>query len=125
MTAGASNDIQRAVEIAKRMVSEFGMSPLGPIYLGDPQTEQQSQGLLDRVEEATNAIVNAQLERACEVVASRQNSIARLVERLLETDTVEAEGIRECFEGHVDQHQHSGSPAVPPRGQIPPVAAPQ
>src|SRR5215213_5868601 len=34
MTAGASNDIERAVEIARRMVAEFGMSPLGPIHLG-------------------------------------------------------------------------------------------
>src|SRR2546423_7788730 len=36
MTAGASNDIQRAVEIPRSMVNEYGMSPLGPIYLGDP-----------------------------------------------------------------------------------------
>src|SRR5437773_2710091 len=40
MTAGASNDIQRAVEIARSMVSEFGMSPLGPIYVGDSQSAQ-------------------------------------------------------------------------------------
>jgi cell division protease FtsH len=97
MTAGASNDIQRAVEIARSMVSEFGMSPLGPIYLGDPRTEQLSQGLLDRVEEAVNNIINAQLARACEEVTAKQDSIARLVELLLERDTVEADGIQECF----------------------------
>ena len=68
MTAGASNDIQRAVEIARNMVSEFGMSPLGPIYLGDSQSELSSQSLLDRVEEAANNIINTQLDRACEVV---------------------------------------------------------
>src|SRR2546421_1811194 len=126
MTAGASNDIQRAVEIARSMVSEFGMSPLGPIYLGDPRTEQLSQSLLDRVEEAVNNLINAQLERACEVVASRQNSIARLVERLLETDTVEAEGIRQCFEGHGDEHEHAGSSHVPQSGHLVlPSAVPQ
>jgi cell division protease FtsH len=97
MTAGASNDIQRAVEIARSMVSEFGMSPLGPIYLGDPRTEQLSQGLLDRVEEAVNAIINTQLAKACEVVTASQDSIARLVELLLEHDTVEADGIGRCF----------------------------
>lgn len=95
MTAGASNDIQRAVEIARSMVSEFGMSPLGPIYVGD---DLQSQHLLDRVEEAVNSIINSQLERACEVVGSERESIARLVERLLEQDTVEAAEIRECFQ---------------------------
>jgi len=97
MTAGASNDIQRAVEIARSMVSEFGMSPLGPIYLGDPRTDPLSQNLLDRVEEAVNNIVNAQLARACEVVGSQQLAIGRLVEMLLEFDTVEADGIEHCF----------------------------
>ena len=94
MTAGASNDIQRAVEIARSMVSEFGMSPLGPIYVGD---DLQSQGLLDRVEDAVNSIINTQLERACKIVGSERESIARLVERLLEEDTVEASEIQQCF----------------------------
>ena len=97
MTAGASNDIQRAVEIARSMVSEFGMSPLGPIYLGDPRSEPLSQSLLDRVEDAVNCIINSQLARACEVVNGQQESIARLVELLLEHDTVEADGIEQCF----------------------------
>jgi cell division protease FtsH len=97
MTAGASNDIQRAVEIARSMVSEFGMSPLGPIYLGDPTKEPMSQSLLDRVEEAVNTIINTQLARACETVAASRGSIARLVELLLEHDTVEADGIEQCF----------------------------
>jgi len=95
MTAGASNDIQRAVEIARSMVSEFGMSPLGPIFVGD---DLQSQGLLDRVEDAVNSIINTQLERACKVVGSERESIARLVERLLEQDTVEATEIQQCFQ---------------------------
>ncbi|HYU99979.1 MAG TPA: ATP-dependent zinc metalloprotease FtsH [Pyrinomonadaceae bacterium] len=97
MTAGAANDIQRAVEIARSMVSEFGMSPLGPIYLGDPRSEPLSQSLLDRVEEAVNKIINTQLARACEVVTGEKESIARLVELLLERDTVEADGIEQCF----------------------------
>lgn len=100
MTAGASNDIQRAVEIARSMVSEFGMSPLGPIYVGDPRGANAaplSQNLLDRVEEAVNDIINTQLAKACEVVTASQDSIGRLVELLLEQETVEAEGIEKCF----------------------------
>jgi cell division protease FtsH len=98
MTAGASNDIERAVEIAGKMVREFGMSPLGPIYLGEKSPENQSASLLDRADEATNEIINAQLNRACEVVSSRRDSIARLVELLLEHDTVESDDIKRCFE---------------------------
>jgi len=97
MTAGASNDIERAVEIASKMVREFGMSPLGPIYLGEKQVDNQSPNLLDRVDAATNEIIDAQLKRACEVVTSERDSIAGLVELLLEHDTVEAEDIRKCF----------------------------
>jgi cell division protease FtsH len=97
MTAGASNDIERAVEIARRMVSEFGMSPLGPISLGKAE-DQRSQSLLDRVEEATNSIVLTQLDRACAVVTAKQQSIGKLVALLMERETLEAEEIRRCFE---------------------------
>ena len=97
MTAGASNDIERAVEIAGKMVREFGMSPLGPIYLGE-KADNQSPTLLDRADDATNEIINAQLKRACEVVNSERDSIARLVDLLLQHDTVEAEDIKKCFD---------------------------
>jgi cell division protease FtsH len=96
MTAGASNDIERAVEIARRMVSEFGMSRLGPIHLG--QSDQPiSQNLLDRIEEATNELMNSQLERACAIVTAEQESIGRLVALLMERDTLDADEILSCF----------------------------
>jgi len=96
MTAGASNDIERAVEIARRMVSEFGMSRLGPIHLGQPD-QPHSQTLLDRVEEATNELINSQLERACAIVTAERESIGRLVDLLMERDTLDAEEIQSCF----------------------------
>jgi len=96
MTAGASNDIERAVEIARSMVSEFGMSPLGPIHLGRSDNPH-SQQLLDRIEEAISSIIASQLNRACEIVESRRESINRLVERLVERDTLESHEIQECF----------------------------
>ena len=97
MTAGASNDIQRAVETARAMVTEYGMSPLGPVYFGDPRSEPISQTLLDRAEEAVNDIINTQLARACEMVTAQQDAIARLVELLMELDTLEADDIQRCF----------------------------
>jgi cell division protease FtsH len=96
MTAGAANDIERAVEIARRMVAEFGMSPLGPIHLGKPD-EQRSQALLDRVEKATSEIVNFQMKRAADAVQEGRSSILLLVAELMKHDTVEAEKIRRCF----------------------------
>ncbi len=96
MTAGASNDIERAVEIARRMVSEFGMSPLGPIHLGKPE-DPHSQTLLDRVEHETNNIISAQLVRACEIVSERRGEIGLLVEGLMERDTLDSDEIKSCF----------------------------
>jgi cell division protease FtsH len=96
MTAGASNDIERAVEMARAMVSEYGMSPLGPIHLGKPE-DPHSQALLDRIEHATSEIINAQMQRACEVVSSRRDEIARLVAGLMDRDTLESDEIKECF----------------------------
>jgi cell division protease FtsH len=98
MTAGASNDIERAVEIARAMVSEFGMSRLGPIHLGQPD-QQRSQSLLDKVEEATTELINEQLERACAIVSAERESINRLVEMLMERDTLDAQEIASCFNG--------------------------
>ncbi|HYJ45016.1 MAG TPA: ATP-dependent zinc metalloprotease FtsH [Pyrinomonadaceae bacterium] len=96
MTAGASNDIERAVEMARKMVAEFGMSPLGPIHLGKPE-DPHSQALLDRVETATSEIINVQMKRALEVVDRDRVLIARLVEGLMERDTLEADEIQEAF----------------------------
>lgn len=96
MTAGASNDIERAVEIARKMVSEFGMSPLGPIHLGKPE-DPHSQALLDRVEQATGEIISEQMRRACGMVDARRAAIAQLVAGLMERDTLDSEEIHVCF----------------------------
>jgi cell division protease FtsH len=96
MTAGASNDIERAVEIARRMVAEFGMSALGPVHLGKPE-DPRSQSLLDAVESETNAIIAAQLKRACEIVSARREEIALLSAGLMERDTLDSDEIKACF----------------------------
>jgi cell division protease FtsH len=96
MTAGASNDIERAVEIARKMVAEFGMSPLGPIHLGKPE-DPHSQALLDRVEQATNQIIEVQMNRACAVVDESRDCISRLVAGLMERDTLDSDEIQLCF----------------------------
>ena len=96
MTAGASNDIERAVEIARRMVAEFGMSPLGPIHIGKPE-DPRSQTLLDRIEHATSEIINTQMKRALDVVDARRTEIAHLVDGLMERDTLDSDEIRASF----------------------------
>lgn len=96
MTAGASNDIERAVEIARKMVVEFGMSPLGPIHLGN-SNDVHSETLLDRIDTETTNIINTQLERACDIVETHRAEIMKLTDELMKYDTLESDEIKECF----------------------------
>ena len=96
MTAGASDDIKRAAAIAHKMVAEFGMSDLGCIHLSE-DGQARSQTLLDRIEDAARTIVDQQLARACQIVEDRRTEIQRLVDQLLEFDTLDAAQIRACF----------------------------
>jgi cell division protease FtsH len=97
MTAGAADDIERAVTLARRMVGEMGMSSLGPVHPGDDPA-LRSPATLDRIEQAASDLVRVQLERACAIVAEQRRGIDRLVEALLERDTLVGPEIRACFE---------------------------
>lgn len=99
MTAGASDDIERATRIARKMVTELGMSEIGPICLKVDPAQPHSEKLLDMVEETTLAILRAQLQRATLIVESSRAQIAKLVEHLLERDTLDEHEIRDCFRG--------------------------
>jgi cell division protease FtsH len=96
MTAGASDDIEKAVELARKMVAELGMSSLGPIHVSEDPT-LRSPAVLDAIEKTTTELVKEQLTRACDVVRERRSSIDRLVAELLERDTLVGTEIRACF----------------------------
>jgi cell division protease FtsH len=96
MTAGASDDIQRASTIAWKMVAELGMSHLGPICVGDGHPAR-SPALLDRVDETARALADAQLGRAVDIVRSRRAEIDALVRALLEKETLGMDEIEACF----------------------------
>jgi cell division protease FtsH len=96
MTAGASDDIERAVSLARRMVGEMGMSSLGPVHAGEDPS-RTSQATLDRIERAASRLVRKQLARACAIVAAERAGIDKLVAELLERDTLSGAEIRACF----------------------------
>jgi len=96
MTAGAADDIERAVSLARRMVAEMGMSSLGPMHPGDDPA-LRSPATLDRIERVASRLVRKQLERACAIVTAEQAGIQQLVDQLLERDTLVGIEIRACF----------------------------
>jgi cell division protease FtsH len=97
MTAGAADDIERAAALSRRMVAELGMSELGPICVKEDGGHTPSQALLDRVEEVSRRMLEAQLARAQAIVRERRVGIERLVAELLERDTLGGEEILDCF----------------------------
>ena len=101
VSTGASDDLARATDLARRMATEFGMSPaLGPVRLaGDPQAAflgPQAWGLDGRVSQETASQVDAETRRLVEealdsasaLLTAHRATLDRLAERLCEHETV-------------------------------------
>jgi cell division protease FtsH len=101
MTSGAGNDIERATEIARRMVCEFGMSALGPLAYrtpGNPWETDRGAGIseatAERVDEQVRDLVMRGYETARQLIAGHRASVRRMAEELLEVESLGADGIK-------------------------------
>jgi len=100
MTSGAGNDIERATDIARRMVCEFGMSSLGPLAYrasGDPLEGDRigiSEATAQRVDDAVRDVVMRGYETARRLVAEHRSSVRALAEELLHVESLDAEAIK-------------------------------
>ena len=102
MSTGASSDLQRATDICRRMVTQYGMSDeMGPIFLGSGHDEvflgrdygQQSRGCSEEVAARVDALVRQQLdaalERAKEILSANREKLDGLTGLLLEKETID------------------------------------
>jgi len=108
-TTGASNDIEKATDLARRMVTEFGMSDkLGPlsfgkrdemVFLGRSMGEQRdySDEVARTIDEEVRAIIDRAYERATEVLTTHKDKLVALAEKLVAEETVDAEGFEGLF----------------------------
>ena len=135
-TTGASNDIEKATTLARRMVTEFGMSEkLGPlafgkrdelVFLGREIGEQRnySDEVAKQIDEEVRAFIDRGYARAMEVLAKHRAMLDRIAEALIANETLEAEEFHALFGGE------SGGPAAtapagapaPEPGPAPPPA---
>jgi cell division protease FtsH len=96
MTSGAGNDIDRATDIARRMVCEFGMSSLGPIAFrrpgagGDEQGAGFSEATARRVDEEIRELVMRGYETARQVLEVHRPAVRALAEELLAHESLDA-----------------------------------
>jgi cell division protease FtsH len=104
-TSGASNDIERATELARKMVCELGMSRLGPMHFRRPSGAWDSDGsaagfseeTARRVDEEIRALVMHGYETARQVVEQQRPAVVALANELLELESVEADRLKEIL----------------------------
>lgn len=110
ITTGASNDIERATELARRMVCEFGMSNLGPLTFGKKeeqiflgreiaQHQDYSEDTAVRIDQEVKRIVMEQYERARQIILDNRDAMDRLAKELLQRETLDAVQIRRVVNG--------------------------
>jgi cell division protease FtsH len=102
ITSGAADDIKRATELARRMVTDFGMSRLGPRTFGDRQelvflgreiSEQKDYGdkIADAIDEEVNTVIRHAQETAHNILTENRDKLVLLAEKLIEKETLEGE----------------------------------
>jgi cell division protease FtsH len=108
ISTGASDDIQHATELARRMVTEFGMSEkLGSVrYAGPPlqylgaaisDTSQVSPHTQDVIDAEVQHIIDAQYARARELLGANRGALAKLTELLLARETLDGTVVRDML----------------------------
>jgi len=112
LTTGAGNDIEKATDIARKMVCEWGMSEkLGPlaygkkeeqVFLGrDYGSRQQdySEQTAVEIDQEVRAIVHKQYDKVKELLTLNKHKLEALAKALIERETLDAEEIRAVLEG--------------------------
>ncbi len=100
VTTGASNDLQQVTNIARQMVTRYGMSNIGPIALENDNNEQMFMGnesneaISDRIDAEVCKIVNHCETIAKEIVSDNRVIIDLVVEKLLDAETISGEEFR-------------------------------
>src|SRR5215204_5308433 len=110
ITTGASNDIERATELARAMVCEYGMSEMGPLTFGKKEEQiflgreiaqhrDFSEDTAIKIDEQVKKIVTAQFERAKAIIEENRDTMIRLAECLLERESLDGIEIRRIVAG--------------------------
>jgi cell division protease FtsH len=111
ITTGAANDIEKATETARAMVTEYGMSEaLGPLRLGNQHGEvflgrdfvhqaNYSDEVAARIDAEVRAIVEEAHQEALAILRVHRDTLDRLAAALMEKETLDAAELAEVFAG--------------------------
>ena len=113
MTTGAGNDIERATEMARKMVCEWGMSEkMGPLTYGTKEEQvflgkdfSQQKNFSDQtaklIDQEVKALVMGGYEKACEIITEHRDSLEKMALALLDRETLNASEIKEIINGKI------------------------
>jgi len=135
VTTGAAADIQQATEMARRMVTQFGMSDaVGPIAVGDREAEiflgrevvqrrEISERTAELVDTELKRMLGAAYERARDILLEHRAVLDRLAAALLERETLDREEVELVVAGKpLPPVPPAGSAGAPPKASAPVVA---
>ena len=109
MTSGASNDIERATGLARKMVCELGMSPLGPVHFRRPSgawdADTQAAGFSEeaarRVDTEISALVMRGYETSRQIIERQRGAVRALALELLDVESVDADRVKQIMAAQV------------------------
>jgi cell division protease FtsH len=119
VTTGAGNDIERATELARKMVCEWGMSEMGPltfgkkqgqIFLGREFAQHQdfSEQTAQDIDSEVRRIVIGGYKNACDIIRANIAALHDLSSALLERETISGDEVRRVVQSYL-----TGPPATP------------
>lgn len=120
VSSGAQNDLERATEIARNMVMQFGMSRLGRVNYKDsarspflpggdgPTGAMHSEQTSHEIDQEVKQIINEAISRVRHILSARRETLKALAKQLLECEVMDAEELREIVD------RTSSSPKIVP-----------
>ena len=133
VTTGASNDIQRATELARNMVTRWGLSEkLGPltyseeegeVFLGHSVTKHKtvSDQTQDLIDEEVRSIVERNYQRSTRILKENEKRLHVMADALIRYETIDVEQIKDIMEGREPRPPQDWSDPSPPGGDSPAV----
>src|SRR5581483_235001 len=131
LTTGASNDLQKASSLARRIVTDFGMSELGPVTFGHKEeyvflgkelheARNYSEATAAKIDEEIARLIAAARQQAQRILTEHRDKLELIAKTLMEKETIDQVGFARLMRG---QHEAliPDPPAGPPAGNEIPV----
>ncbi|STY28042.1 cell division protease ftsH [Legionella wadsworthii] len=110
VTTGASNDIMRSTEIARKMVTSWGLSTLGPLTFGEEEEEvflgrsmnkhkEMSDRTAQQIDDEVRAIIDRNYKRAKEILVTNMDKLHLMAQSLIKYETIDLRQIQEIMSG--------------------------